>query len=174
MNRNLEMRPLITAEEIKQRVHQIAAQIDQDFPQQEVLLVGVLKGCFIFLADLIRAIKNPVQVEFMGVASYIGTESSGHVRITHDLAADIQNKNVILVEDIVDSGTTIDYLLSTLRVRDPKKLKVCALLSKREAHAMAHQLDYVGFEIDRKFVVGYGLDLDGAYRGLPEIMQVKT
>jgi hypoxanthine phosphoribosyltransferase len=113
-------------------------------------------------------------VEFIGVASYAGTKSSGRVRLTYDLTADIKGKNVLLIEDIIDTGHTIDYLLDTLKVREPKSLRVAAFLSKPESHQMHHHLDYVGFEISKEFVIGYGLDLDGYYRNLPFLGQVQT
>lgn len=167
-----ELVPLISQESIAKRVRELGRKITNDFRGEEVILVGVLKGSFIFLADLARAIALPVRVEFIGVASYAGTKSTGHVRITNDLSGEILAKNVILVEDIVDTGTTMDYLLDTLSVRGPKTLKVCTLLSKPAAHIMTHTLDYVGFEIGNEFVVGYGLDYDGRYRNLPEIGQI--
>lgn len=170
----LQMKPLITVTELQARVKHLGAEISQRFAGESVILVGVLKGSFIFLADLARAITIPTRIEFMGVSSYEGTKSTGHVRITHDLSADIQGKNVILVEDIVDTGITVDYLLNTLKVRGPKSLQICTLLSKPEAHVMKHNLDYIGFEIENKFVIGYGLDLNGEYRNLPNIMQVIT
>lgn len=163
--------PLLTEERITQRVRELGRKISADFAGEEIILVGVLKGSFIFLADLARAIDVPTRIEFIGVASYAGTKSTGHVRITNDLSGEILGRNVILIEDIVDTGATLDYLLNTLSVRGPKTLKVCALLSKPAAHQMTHQLDYVGFEIGNEFVVGYGLDCDGRYRNLPDIKQ---
>jgi hypoxanthine phosphoribosyltransferase len=165
---------LIEQSKLTERVRQLGKQISQDFAGESVVLVGVLKGSFIFLADLMRAIEIPCNVEFIGVSSYDGTQSTGHVRITQDLSAEIKDKNVIVVEDIVDTGLTMDYIISTFQVREPKSLKICTLLSKPEAHVMKHQLDYIGFEISNEFVIGYGLDLDGFYRGLPYIAQVRT
>ena len=115
----------------------------------------------------------PLCVEFIGVSSYKGTQSTGQVRITHDLSIDLEGKNVLLVEDIVDSGVTIDYLLDLLKVRNPAALKVCTLLSKPHAHKMKHDLDYVGFTVGDEFVVGYGLDVDGRFRELPYIGTVE-
>lgn len=170
----LQMKPLLSAEQMQQRVREIGAEISQRFAGESVILVGILKGSFIFLADLARAITVPTRIEFMSVSSYEGTQSTGHVRITQDLSTDIQDKNVIIVEDIVDTGTTVEYLLHTLQVRNPKALQICSLLSKREVHRMSHVIDYVGFEIGNQFVVGYGLDLDGGYRNLPDLMQVTS
>jgi hypoxanthine phosphoribosyltransferase len=164
---------LFDAARIAARVKELGAAVTRDFGGEPLVCVGVLKGAFIFLADLVRAIELPVTLEFIGVASYSGTKSTGHVRLTHDLTADIKGKNVLLVEDIIDTGHTIDYLLDTLSVREPKALKVAAFLSKPEAHAMHHRIDYVGFEITREFVIGYGLDLDQYYRNLPYLGQVK-
>ncbi len=167
-----DMQPLIPAATIQARIQQLAAEIDRDSNGEAITMIGVLKGSFIFLADLIRQLKAPVEVEFIGVSSYEGTSSSGQVRITHDLGKDVSQRHLILVEDIIDSGLTIDYLLDIFALRGPKSLKVCTLLSKPESHSMQHKLDYVGFEIDKDFVVGYGLDLDGQYRQLPDIMKV--
>lgn len=165
---------LYDAAKIAARIKELGAQISRDCKGEPLVCVGVLKGAFIFLADLVRAIESPLTVEFIGVASYAGTKSTGHVRLTYDLTADIKDKHVLLVEDIIDSGHTIDYLLETLKVREPKSLKVAAFLSKPEAHNMHNKLDYVGFEISKEFVIGYGLDLDQYYRNLPYLGQVKT
>ena len=166
------METLIAASSIQKRIAELATMIDEQYRGESVTVVGVLKGSFIFLADLIRQIKSPIEVEFIGVSSYEGTSSSGQVRITHDLGKNVSEKNLLLVEDIIDSGLTIDYLLDIFALRGPKSLRVCTLLSKPEAHSMQHKLDYVGFEIDKDFVIGYGLDLDGQYRQLPDIMKV--
>jgi hypoxanthine phosphoribosyltransferase len=166
--------PLFDEARIAARVKELGKEITAAYKGEPLVVVGVLKGAFIFLADLVRAIGSPVTVEFIGVASYAGTKSTGHVRLTHDLSADIKDRHVLLVEDIIDTGHTIDYLIETLNVRGPKSLKVAAFLSKPEAHDMHHQIDYVGFEISREFVIGYGLDLDQYYRNLPYLGQVKT
>jgi hypoxanthine phosphoribosyltransferase len=173
MIKELKYKPLFSEEQIAQRIKEIGAQITKDFKGEEIVCVGVLKGSFIFLADLVRAIDLPTNIEFIGVASYEGTESTGHVRLTHDLAADIKGRNVLLVEDIIDTGRTIDYLLETLQVRGPKCVKVATFLSKPECHIMENSVDYVGFEITKEFVIGYGLDLDQYYRNLPFLGQVQ-
>ena len=170
----LNYHPLFDEKRIATRIKELGAQITTDFRGEPVVCVGVLKGAFIFLADLVRAIDLPLTVEFIGVASYNGTQSTGHVRLTHDLSIDIKDKNVLLIEDIIDTGHTIDYLLDTLSVRGPKSLKIASFLSKPEAHQMQHTIDYVGFEITREFVIGYGLDLDQRYRNLPYLAQVKV
>ena len=163
---------LLSEEDIAKRVKAIGQQISQDYKGKSIVCIGVLKGSFIFLGDLIRNISIPVRVEFIGVSSYSGTTSTGQVRITNDLTSEIRGEHVLLVEDIVDTGTTLDYLLDTFRVRKPKSLKVATFLSKPEAHAMHNKINYAGFEIGREFVVGYGLDLDGKYRELPHILQL--
>jgi hypoxanthine phosphoribosyltransferase len=167
-----KMKPLLSSTVLKERVTELGQQIARDFHGEPVILIGVLKGSFIFFADLVRSISLDLSVDFIGVASYLGTASTGQVRITHDLSVAIDGKNVVLVEDIVDTGITLDFLLDTMRVRNPKSLKICALLSKPEARHMHHPLDYVGFEITNEFVVGYGLDLDQRFRQLPDLMQV--
>ncbi len=171
---NFKSEPLISEEKLQTRLDELAAQINKDFGDHPLTVICVLKGAFIFAADLVRRLKMPVHIEFIGVSSYAGTESTGHVRITHDLSADIVGKNVLLVEDIIDTGRTIDYLIDAFRVRAPKSVKVCTLLSKPEVHDMRNKLDYVGFDISKEFVVGYGLDLDGLYRNLPHIAQLES
>ena len=167
------MKPLFTSAALEKRIKELGQQITDDHRRhQDLVVIGVLKGSFIFVADLVRALDLPIEVEFIGVSSYKGTQSTGEVRITHDLSVEIRDRPVLLVEDIVDTGTTIDFLLDTLRVRQPASLKIATLLSKPEVHKMRHPLDYVGFEISKEFVVGYGLDLDGRYRELPEIRQL--
>jgi hypoxanthine phosphoribosyltransferase len=166
------MHTLISAERIAQRVKALGQQITRDYQGQKLCIIGVLKGSFIFMADLIRAIEVPCEVEFIGVSSYEGMQSSGHVRISNDLSVDIEGKHVLLVEDIIDTGNTIDYLIKTLEVRKPLSLKIACLLSKPEAHQIKITIDYTGFEISKEFVIGYGLDLDGLYRNLPDLMQM--
>lgn len=137
---------------------------------EDPLLVGVLKGAVMFIADLMRAIPVPAATDFIGVASYgAGTRSSGAVRLTADLSASIEGRDVVLVEDLVDSGRTVDYLLRNLATRRPKRLSVCVLLDKIQRREVDVRLDYVGFVIPDRFVVGYGFDLGGLYRGLPDI-----
>lgn len=162
----------ISSEQIAQRVAQLGRQISDDARGQPLVVVGILKGAFVFLADLVRRIDVPLSIEFMGVSSYVGTQSTGHVQITRDLAADIQGAHVLLVEDIVDTGKTMDFLLDLLRVRQPASIRLCTLLSKPEAHCMRSKIDYVGFEIGDEFVVGYGLDLDGRFRELPYVGRI--
>ena len=164
---------LFSKDLIQSKVSELGQKITADYRGKSLIAIGVLKGSFIFLADLVRAIDLPVQIEFIGVTSYQGTSSTGEVRITHDLSIELKDQHVLLVEDIIDTGTTIDYLLDMFKLRQPASLRVAALLTKPEAHIMHHPIDYKGFVIQKEFVVGYGLDLDGAYRNLPAIMQLQ-
>jgi hypoxanthine phosphoribosyltransferase len=170
----IRFKPLYDESQIKKRIVELGAQITKDLDGELVVVVGVLRGAFIFTADLVREIKVPVVVDFIGCASYSGTKSTGTVRITHDLATDIAGKNVILVEDIVDTGRTLDYLLRILAERRPKTLRLCTLLNKPEAREVPVSVDYQGFSIANEFVIGYGLDLDQRFRELPFIAQVQT
>jgi hypoxanthine phosphoribosyltransferase len=161
---------LISREEIAARVVELGQSISREHGGGVPLLVGVLKGAAVFMADLIRAIPSPVAIDFMAVSSYgPATRSSGAVRLTADLSVSIEGRDVILVEDIVDSGRTIHYLRRNLETRHPRSLEVCTLLDKIERRQVETTLDYVGFVIPDRFVVGYGFDLAGHYRGLPEI-----
>jgi hypoxanthine phosphoribosyltransferase len=169
----LKSQVLISQEQIALRLKQLAHQINLDYQGQTLTVVCVLKGAAIFAADLIRHLSMPVKLEFIGIASYEGTQSTGHVRITHDLSAEIVGANVLLVEDIIDTGKTIDYLLDLFSVRSPASLKICTLLSKPSVHRMRHDVNYVGFEIGDEFVVGYGLDYDGSFRNLPYIAELE-
>ena len=169
---NLDTRVLFSKEQLASRVQELGKIITQDYKDKDLLVVGVLKGSVIFMADLIRTIKLPMNCDFIGVSSYEGTSSTGHVRITHDLKVDIAGKDVLLVEDIIDTGLTVDYLLKIFSARNVNSLKVCSLLSKPQAHKIDIPISYVGFEISNEFVVGYGLDLDEKYRELPEVLQI--
>ena len=160
---------LISAEQIAERVAELGAQIRTDYGDEEITLIGVLKGSILFMADLARAISGDVQLEFLGVSSYVGTKSTGQVRITHDLSADITGRNIVLVEDIVDTGLTLKFLIATLNQRNPKSLRVVTLLDKPAHRSNDVPVDYVGFKIPDAFVIGYGLDLDQRYRNLPSI-----
>lgn len=168
----MKTRPLFDESMIAKRIHELGAQITADYAGEPLLVVSVLKGAFMFTADLVRQIKLPVEVDFIGLASYEGTQSTGHVRITSDLSSKIEGRHVLLIEDIVDTGKTLDFLRDMFCLRHPKSLKICTLLSKPESHEMKTPVDYVGFEITREFVIGYGLDLDQRYRELPYIAQV--
>ena len=161
---------LVTAEALQRRVAELGREITADYAGRPLLLVGVLKGAVFFLSDLMRFIEVPVEVDFMAVASYgSATDSSGVVRILKDLDASIEGRDVVIVEDIVDSGLTLQYLLRNLGSRNPASLEVCALLTKPERRKVDLPTRYVGFEIPNRFVVGYGLDYAERYRNLPYV-----
>ncbi len=158
---------LLSEGELRARVAAMGAEITRDYQGKSLVLVGVLKGSFIFLADLVRAIELPVLVDFIGISSYQGTQSTGVVKITSDLSRPIEDKHVLLVEDIVDTGLTMKYLLDNLGTRRPASVKIAALLEKPARARVKIPIDYRGFVIGDEFVVGYGLDWDGKLRNLP-------
>lgn len=161
---------LITPDELHRRIGELAAQIDADYAGRELLLVGVLKGAVMVMADLARAMHLPVEMDWMAISSYgSGTKSSGVVRILKDLDADISGRHVLVVEDIVDSGLTLSWLIGNLRSRRPASVQVCVLLRKPMAVRMNVDVAYTGFEIEDAFVIGYGLDYAEKYRNLPFI-----
>jgi hypoxanthine phosphoribosyltransferase len=161
---------LVSQEDLERRVRELGAQISRDYAGKDLFLVGVLKGAVFFLSDLMRALEVDCEVDFMAVASYgSSTDSSGVVRILKDLDATIEGKDVLIVEDIIDSGLTLSYLLRTLRAREPRSLEVCALLTKPERREVDLPIRYTGFEIPNKFVIGYGLDHAERYRNLPYV-----
>ena len=161
---------LFSEEQLEQRVCELAAQIDRDYAGKEPLLVSVLRGSFVFMADLVRHITLPCTVDFMAVSSYgSGTTSSGQVKIIKDLSEQIEGKDVIVVEDILDSGNTLSYLLRLLEARHPASIRLCTLLDKPERRTRPVAVQYSGFTIPDEFVVGYGLDYDEKYRNLPYI-----
>ena len=160
---------LIPEAELRARVRALGAEIARDYAGRSLVVVGVLKGSFIFLADLVRAIDLPLVVDFVGISSYEGTASSGVVKITSDLGRPIEGKDVLLVEDIVDTGLTMRYLLDNLATRSPASLEVCALLEKPSRARVTIPIAYRGFVIGDEFVVGYGLDWDGRMRNLPYV-----
>ncbi|WP_107080073.1 hypoxanthine phosphoribosyltransferase [Streptomyces sp. NBRC 109706] len=159
---------LITKEEIDAKLRELAAEIDARYAGEELLLVGVLKGAVMVMADLARALSSPVTMDWMAVSSYgAGTQSSGVVRILKDLDTDIQGRHVLIVEDIIDSGLTLSWLLSNLGSREPASLRICSLLRKPDAAKVDIDVEWVGFDIPNEFVVGYGLDYAEKYRNLP-------
>ena len=161
---------LLSAEELAKRVAEIGAEITADYAGKEILMIGVLRGAVLFMADLARAIKVPVAIDFMAVSSYgAGTSSSGVVRILKDLDEDIAGKHVLVVEDIIDSGLTLSYLLGNLESRKPASIKLCTLLNKPERRKVKVDIDYNGFDVPDYFVIGYGLDYREKYRNLPFI-----
>lgn len=160
---------LYSASQISQRVAELGKQIDADYKDEPLVVVGVLKGSFLFMADLVRAIQKPLRCDFLRVSSYEHDKSTGVVRMDFDLTQSIEGDNVLLVEDIVDSGRTLSFLKQHLQTKKPKSLKVCSMLYKNIGIDNRHLADYVGFEIPNHYVVGYGLDSDGLYRSLPYI-----
>jgi len=158
---------LLSEEKLQARIAELGAVIARDYQGKPLKLVGVLKGSFMFMADLARAIDLPLKVDFIGTTSYQGTKTSGVVRITSDLSRPIDGEHILLVEDIVDTGLTMQYLLENLATRHPASVKVCALLEKPARAKVQVPIDYKGFSIPDEFVVGYGLDWDGRFRNLP-------
>jgi len=166
---------LVQPDELRARVEALGAQISTDYDGRDLLLVGVLKGAIFFLSDLMRQIEIPVEVDFMAVASYGSqTDSSGGVRILKDLDAPIEGRDVLIVEDIIDSGLTLQYLMRNLGARNPGSLEVCALLTKPERRKVEVVPRYVGFEIPDRFAIGYGLDHAERYRNLPYVAALST
>jgi hypoxanthine phosphoribosyltransferase len=158
---------LVSGEELRRRVQELAAEIDADYAGRDLVLVGVLKGAVMFMADLMRRLSLPCEIDFMAVSSYgSATDSSGVVRILKDLDIAIGGRDVLIVEDIIDSGLTLHYLLRNLRARDPRSLEVCALLTKPERRRVELPIRYVGFEIPDCFAIGYGLDHGQRFRNL--------
>jgi hypoxanthine phosphoribosyltransferase len=163
-------RVLLSAAQIDARIKELGRQIDADYPEGPIYLVGILKGACIFLADLARSLKTPARLEFIGISSYgRGKTSSGEVQLTKDLDVSVQGHHVIVVEDIVDSGVTLSYLIQVFAQRKPKSLRIATLLDKPERRQRPVKVDYVGFQIPDEFVVGYGLDYAEDYRNLPDV-----
>ena len=169
-NAGHQIRTLISEEAVRARVAELGEQLTRDYRGKDLAVLGVLKGSFLFMADLVREIDLPLSVEFLGVSSYAGgSESSGEVKVTLDLNNPIAGRHVLVAEDIVDTGLTLDYVLRMLENRKPASLKLCCLLDKPERRQITINPDYVGFTIPNEFVVGYGLDLAERYRNLPYI-----
>jgi len=164
------LRVLISSDQIQSRIQELGAQIDEDLPTGPIYLIAILKGACFFLADLARAMKTPVRLEFMGISSYgRGKTTSGEVKVTKDLDVSVEGYDVIVVEDIVDSGVTLSYLVQLLKQRKPKSLRVATLLDKPTRRQRPVEVNYRGFEIPDEFVVGYGLDYAEDYRNLPDV-----
>lgn len=165
---------LISEEEIAKRVKELGKQLTEEYKGKDLLIVGILKGCMLYLSDLVRAIDLPLTMDFMVVSSYgSATKSSGVVRIIKDLEREIEGKHVLIVEDIVDTGLTLSYLIENLKTRNPKSVKVCSLLDKPDRRKAHVDIEYVGFQIPDEFVVGYGLDYAEVYRNLPFVCVLK-
>lgn len=161
---------MISEKQIEEKVIELAKRIQKDYEGQELLIVGILKGANVFVADLIRKLDLDIKMDFMSVSSYgNSTESSGTVKIIKDLDTDIKDKNVLIVEDIIDSGLTLSNLVKALETRGPKTLKLCTLLDKPQRRTVDMKVDYIGFKIEDKFIVGYGIDWAEKYRNLPYI-----
>jgi hypoxanthine phosphoribosyltransferase len=165
---------LITSQEIEDKVREIGARITEDYRGEKPLLIGILRGAVVIMSDLMRHIDLQCELDFMDISSYgTGTSSSGVVRILKDLEEDITDRHVLIVEDIIDTGLTLSYLLRSLQARKPASLEICALLSKPSRRRVDLDVRYLGFEVPDEFVVGYGLDYAGAYRNLPDICVLK-
>ena len=169
-----ELIPVLTREEIKERIAGVAVQISKDYENRELVLIGVLKGAFIFLSDLIRHLTIPVQLDFVSVTSYgSGTSSTGEIRLTKDLSMDVNGKDVLIVEDIVDSGLTLQWLSAYVTSLNPKSVKLCTFIDKRERREAQLSVDYACHIVEEGFLVGYGLDYAEDYRYLPGIYHLK-
>ena len=165
---------LFPRDAIQKRVRELAGQISKDYADRELIIIGILKGAFIFMADLIREISIPCRIDFTRLASYgDGSDSSGKVVMTKDIETSIKGKDILIVEDILDTGLTLQYLVGWLKERNPDSLKICVLLDKRKRRKVSFEADYVGFTIDDGFVVGYGLDFNEKYRFSPDIYVIK-
>lgn len=165
--------PYITANSLQQRVAEIGAEISQDFKLDCPVLIGVLNGSFIFLSDLVKNISIPIEVSFVKVSSYSGTSSTGVIKNLLGLDIDLQNRSVIIIEDIIDTGLSMKHLLEMIQMESPKRVAIATLLLKPDALSHPLNINYIGFKIPNKFVVGYGMDFDGLGRNLPELYQLK-
>jgi hypoxanthine phosphoribosyltransferase len=162
-------KPLFNSQEIQAKVKDLADRITKDYSGKELLAVGILKGAYMFFSDLVRAIEVPLTLDFIIASSYVKTETSGEVKMYYDIRENIPDKHVLLIDDIVDTGITLNYIRERVLARCPQSVKVCAFLDKKEKREVDIPLDYVGFEIPNEFVVGYGLDYDNKFRNLPYI-----
>jgi hypoxanthine phosphoribosyltransferase len=162
-------KPLFTAQQIQKRIKELADEITEDYMGKELLAIGILRGAFMFFSDIVRNINTPLEIDFLIASSYVKTESTGEVKIHADLREDIKDRNVLLIEDIVDTGLTLKYIQEMLLSRSPASLKTCAFLDKKPCRKVDVKLDYVGFQIPDEYVVGYGLDYENKFRNLPYI-----
>ncbi|NPU83315.1 MAG: hypoxanthine phosphoribosyltransferase [Syntrophaceae bacterium] len=161
---------LYSREAIRERVLELGEEVSRAYEDRNLVVIGVLKGAFMFMADLVRALRIPCRIDFIRVASYgSGTETSGRIELTKDIETDITGKDVLIVEDIIDTGLTLTYLVENLRARNPRSLKVCAFLDKKLRRKVPFEADFVGFTMDDGFVIGYGLDFDEQGRFLPDV-----
>jgi hypoxanthine phosphoribosyltransferase len=162
-------KPFLTTEQIHEKVTELADRISRDYIGKEILAVGILKGSFMFFADIIRALKIPVTLDFIVASSYLKSTSTGEVKIHYDIKEDIAGKHVLLIDDIIDTGVSLNHIRERILSKGPASLKICILLDKKERRSVDVPVDYIGFEIPNQFVVGYGLDYDNKYRNLPYI-----
>ena len=168
-----ELKLLFSKKDIASAVARLAKEISVDYANKKVVLIGVLKGAFMFLADLVRQLTIPVEIEFIRISSYGSQkESSGEIIIKKDVEISLEGKDILIIEDIVDTGLSLSFLLDHLRAHNPSSLKVCALIDKKSRREVAAQVDYIGFEMDEGFIVGYGIDFNEGYRALPEIFVI--
>ncbi len=162
-------KPIFNSEQIQQRVRELADMISRDYEGRDLLVVGILRGAFMFMSDLVRAIRVPLTVDFVIAASYVKTDTSGEVKVHCDIREEITGRDILLVEDIADTGITLNYLRERILMKRPRSLRICTFLNKRERRTVDVPLDYIGFEIPNEYVVGYGLDYDNKFRNLPYI-----
>ncbi|OIR22792.1 MAG: hypoxanthine phosphoribosyltransferase [Marine Group III euryarchaeote CG-Epi2] len=168
------MKLLISKEDIKKRVKELAENISEDYKDKSPIFVGILNGCYVFMADLLREVSIDTEIDFVKIRSYEADSSTGTIKFRKDISADINNRHIIIVEDIIDSGFTINFLVNRLKNSGPKSVAVASILFKKEVAKIDFEVDYVGFEIPPEFVVGYGLDYDEKYRNLKDIMVLES
>ncbi len=162
-------KPFLTVEQIENRVKELAAEISNDYEGQDILAVGILKGAFMFFSDIVKLIQVPMDIDFLTVSSYVKEKSTGEMNMHADLREDIRNRHVLLIEDIVDTGLTLNHIKSLLLERKPASLKICTFLDKKSCREIDVPLDYVGYAIPNHYIVGYGLDYENKFRNLPYI-----
>lgn len=167
-----ELKEILAPSAIAKRISELGEKITADYQGKPIILIGVLKGAFIFMADLARYIKLPIQVDFVRLSSYSGADSSGRISFSKDIELDISGLDIIVVEDIIDTGHTIKYLIDVLKLHNPASVRICCLIDKKERRKVDVKADYIGFEIEKGFLVGYGLDYNEQYRHLPGIYQL--
>ncbi len=166
-------KPFLTTEQIQNKVKELADAISSDYDGKQILVIGILKGAFMFLSDIVKLIQVPMDIDFLIASSYIKAQSSGEMQIHADLREDIRGRHVLLIEDIVDTGITLNYLKKLLMERNPASLKICTFLDKKSCRKVDVDLDYIGYQIPDHYVVGYGLDYENKYRNLPHIAVFK-
>ncbi|MDP2156109.1 MAG: hypoxanthine phosphoribosyltransferase [Nitrospirota bacterium] len=162
-------KPFLTVEQIHNKNRELAARISADYQGKDLLAVGILKGAFIFFSDLVRLIQVPLTIDFIVASSYLKSDTSGEIKLHYDIREEVAGKDVLLIEDIIDTGISMNYIRERILNKEPRSLKICTFLDKKERREVDVPLDYVGFEIPNEFVVGYGLDYDNQYRNLPYV-----